>query len=91
MLEGTISDLCKEHAYLLDSEKLDVDDKREFAQLKAQEASKADIKRSLLLLTRMLGIYHDKKVILLVDEYDVPLAKADEYGYYDLSDKRVKA
>ena len=83
MLEGTISDLCKEHAYLLDSEKLDVDDKREFAQLKAQEASKADIKRSLLLLTRMLGIYHDKKVILLVDEYDVPLAKADEYGYYN--------
>ena len=34
------------------------------------------------MLTRMLEAYYEKQVILLIDEYDVPLAKASEKGYY---------
>ena len=38
---------------------------------------------SLSLLLSMVYQYFSKEVILLIDEYDVPLAKAEEYGYYD--------
>ena len=41
------------------------------------------IKNSLLFLTRLLGQYYGKTVILLIDEYDVPLAKASDKGYYE--------
>ena len=38
---------------------------------------------SLRELSRLLAKHFDKKVIILIDEYDVPLAKAYENGYYD--------
>ena len=37
---------------------------------------------SLFFLTRLLNDYYKKKVILLIDEYDVPMAKGDANGYY---------
>lgn len=82
MLAYEISDLCIEHAYLLNSEKVDEDDKKRFAELKSKEVAKTDVKNSLYLLTRMMHRHYGKQVILLIDEYDVPLAKAHEYGYY---------
>ena len=82
MLAGIISDICKEHIYLLDSQLIDENDKETFVELKSQTASKTDIKRSLLLLMRMMHAYYGKQVILLIDEYDVPLSKANDYGYY---------
>ena len=82
MLAGIISDVCKEHIYLLDSQLIDENDKDTFIELKSQSASKTDIKRSLLLLMRMMHAYYGKQVILLIDEYDVPLSKANDYGYY---------
>ena len=42
----------------------------------------SDIMDSLFLLTRLLNDYYKKKVILLIDEYDVPMAKGDANGYY---------
>ena len=57
-------------------------DKEIFGQLKSQRASKENLKDSLVLLTRMMSAHYGKQVILLVDEYDVPLAKASENGYY---------
>lgn len=81
-LEGTISDLCIEHTYLLDSEKIDDADKKKFIELKEASAAKSTVKNSLFLLTRMMYGYYGKPVILLIDEYDVPLAKANEHGYY---------
>ena len=38
---------------------------------------------SMKTLTALLEKYYEKKVIVLIDEYDVPLAKANENGYYD--------
>ena len=38
---------------------------------------------SLLTLSTLLHKHYDKKVIVLIDEYDVPLSKANENGYYD--------
>ena len=78
-----ISDLYKEHTYLLDCEEIDSDDKKIFLKLKPTEANEAQVSRALSTLMRMLNIYYKKPVILLLDEYDVPIAKASTHGYYD--------
>ncbi len=82
-LAFTISNLCMEHTYLNESDKVDEDDKEIFIRLKKRIASNTELENSLFILMRMLKAYYEKKVILLIDEYDVPLAKADEYGYYN--------
>lgn len=78
-----ISDLYKEHTYLLDCEEIDSDDKKVFLKLKATESNEAQVSRALSTLMRMLNIYYKKPVIFLLDEYDVPIAKASTHGYYD--------
>lgn len=81
-LAAQISNLFKEHTYLLDSENVDIDDKKIFLDLKAGKADKIQVSRSLNTLMRMVQQYYKKPVILLLDEYDVPIAKASSYGYY---------
>lgn len=76
-----VSSLCIEHSYLLGSDKVDEKDKSFFAELKAETAAKSTVKNSLLILTRMMKAHFGKPVILLIDEYDVPLAKAYEQLY----------
>ncbi len=71
------------HSYLLDSEKLSNKDKEEFCQIQNREASKDIYENSLKFLSECLYLYHTKKVILLIDEYDVPLESAYFNGYYD--------
>lgn len=82
MLEMVISDLFKEHLYLLDSENVSDFDKEIMKQLLWRKASVIDVKGSLILLTRMLKSHYGKQVVLLMDEYDVPMAKANNHGYY---------
>ena len=82
MLEMVISDLFKEHLYLLDSENISDFDKEIMKQLLWRKASVIDVKGSLILLTRMLKSHYGKQVVLLMDEYDVPVAKANNHGYY---------
>ena len=77
-----LSNLCKMHVYLLQSEAIDPDDKKVFLELKAGTASEAQVGFSLNTLMRMMESYYRKPVILLLDEYDVPLAKASSNGYY---------
>lgn len=66
----------------MDSEKINVYDKKIFDKIAAEEANVKDIKNSLIKLTQLMAIYYEKPVILLIDEYDVPLAKASEKGCY---------
>ncbi|MDD2958216.1 MAG: AAA family ATPase [Lachnospiraceae bacterium] len=81
-LEVYISEVCKKYAFLEISDKADADDIILFKNLKAQTAKSENIETSLRLLTRMLAAHYGKKVILLIDEYDVPLAEAHNNGYY---------
>ena len=81
-LAAQMSNLFKEHTYLLDSENVDIDDKKIFLDLKAGKADKIQVSRSLNTLMRMVQQYYKKPVILLLDEYDVPIAKAISHGYY---------
>lgn len=75
--------LYQEHDYLLESEALTNQEKTTFRQLMNRQAGKTDVMRSLQLLTRLLNRHYNKTVILLVDEYDVPVAKANSHGYYN--------
>ena len=77
-----ISSLCVEYAGLLESGKVDEGDRKRFRRLRDGEAARAEVENSLFMLTRMLYMHYGRPVILLIDEYDVPLAKANEYGYY---------
>ncbi|MFR8169833.1 MAG: AAA family ATPase [Marvinbryantia sp.] len=82
LLQYIISVLCIEHNYLTDSDKVDIADKERFLRLKSENGKVSDVKSALVTLLRMMNAYYGKKVILLVDEYDVPLAKASDNGYY---------
>ncbi len=82
-LSISLSDLYQTYAYLLDSEKESLIDKKRFLKIMELEASEKELISALVLLLRMLHIYYGKKAILLIDEYDVPLDKAYHAGYYE--------
>ncbi len=69
--------------FLLESGNLSDFDKSEYKKLLDSGMSKAVFCSGLKTLSELLEKHYDSKVILLIDEYDVPLAKAFENGYYD--------
>ncbi len=69
--------------YLLESDALSEQDKAEYCKLLDDNMSEAVFCNSLRVLSELLEKHHGAKVILLIDEYDVPLAKAHANGYYD--------
>ena len=77
-LKNIIANVCKKHDYLEKSEKVNREDLVVFKKLMAQNGTDTDVQNSLLLLTHMMAAHYGKPVILLIDEYDVPLAKANE-------------
>ena len=81
-LSAQLSNLYKKYTYLMASPELDEDDKRIFRAIKAGEADKAQVSQALATLIRLMRKFHQKQVILLLDEYDVPMAKASDRGYY---------
>lgn len=91
MLAATITDLHKEHLYLLGSDKINPYDQEIIRRLVEGKASVTEVKRSLSLLITFMKMYYGKPVILLLDEYDVPVAKASDHGYYVQMLEIVKA
>ena len=79
----TINEEARRLSVLSESQKLDETDRELFNQLKTKEMSNDSLVYSIRELTELLGKHYGKKVIVLIDEYDVPLAKANENGYYD--------
>lgn len=69
--------------YLLDSARLTVFEREAFTKLLRSEMNEGTLYSSLKVLSRLLEKHHNSKVILLIDEYDVPLAKAFDHGYYE--------
>ena len=78
-----IGSLFEEHSYLTDCEQLSENERQMFRRLQNHQASTVEISRSLQLLLQIMNKYYGKPVILLLDEYDVPLAKASTNNYYD--------
>lgn len=74
--------LFEKHKYLLTDEKIGPAEKELFERLKNRSASEVEVSRSIQFLLQLMTQHYGKSVILLLDEYDVPLAKASSNGYY---------
>ena len=82
-MEEEISILCQKYESLIESEKVAVRDKKRLRELIDMEADETALQYSLKTLMRVLHAHYGSRVILLIDEYDVPLDKSNENGYYD--------
>ena len=71
---------ARRHYYLKNSGKLVNEEIAQFEQLLSGKAE--DITDSIRLLSELLYRHYEQKVIILIDEYDVPLDKAFQNGYY---------
>ncbi len=91
MLCVVIGEEAQRFRFLLESEKLSEDDKRQYTTLSKVDAEgsqmfpipKDALINSLKILSALLYKHYGQEVILLIDEYDVPLDKAQRHGYYD--------
>lgn len=79
----TIKGAVQKAGFLKMSDKLDEDEKKEYRAILDENMSEATLFWSLKNLSELLEKHYETKVILLIDEYDGPLAKAFENGYYD--------
>ena len=87
MLMMKLADVCKSLVPVFEGRIVDNDDRWIFEKLKSRSAGEEEVQNSLKTIMRMMNAVYGKKVILLIDEYDVPLAKASERdtsknGYY---------
>lgn len=82
-LKMAIMNMYQEHRYLLDSDKVYPEEKEKIKDILYCREDEIVLKNSIKELSKYLSRYYDKPVILLVDEYDVPLQNAYVEGYYD--------
>lgn len=91
MLCSVIGKEAMRFQFLLESEKLTKKEKEMYHQLTTIDRESKQmflmpdsvLMESLQTLSMLLERHYGQKVIVLIDEYDVPLAKAFEYGYYE--------
>ena len=83
MAVRTVNEEASQMQYLLESERLTQYDKDRFLELLKSDMNEVTLFGSLRELSRLLQKHYNQKVVMLIDEYDVPLAKAFDHGYYD--------
>ena len=83
MLTMVFADLYNKHLYLLEDSHVTEFQKKTFTNIAHGCVSEKEVKSSLVLLTTMMQQHYGKAVVLLIDEYDVPVAKANAHGYYN--------
>lgn len=81
-IQNEIAKEFERHLYVLQGDKLSDAQKEQFLRFAERRAEKAEYLTALEFLTRMLTKYSGKKVIVLLDEYDVPLENAWFRGFY---------
>lgn len=82
-LRSLISVEYKRLGFLETSDRVNAYDKVIYKELCLQKSDETQLMYSLATLMRMLRAHYGKRVILLIDEYDVPLDRSNENGYYD--------
>ncbi len=82
-LKTQMNEVFIEHASLLKSKKLLDIEKEMFTNILNLKANKIELQNALKLLSRLLYKEYEKPVMLLIDEYDVPLQNAYVKGFYD--------
>ncbi len=77
-----IRTFCNQHKYLLSSDRVSDEDKDSIRQYLGSKTDEDTLELALQVLTRALSCYHGKPTIVLIDDYDAPVAKAADNGYY---------
>lgn len=88
-LKTIMMELFYEHKELLEGE-MSEGEKMIFNKLLSANATDVDLLNSLKMLSKIMNQYYNKQVILIIDEYDVPLQNAYVEGYYDEAVKFFK-
>jgi len=81
-IKNEIVDEFRRHDYILKSDKLSKE-KEEYERIESKDFGEELYVTALKFLSQCLEKYHGKKVIILIDEYDVPLENAFFEGFYD--------
>ncbi len=81
-LAELLSAECQRLYFLMESDRLNQYDKERLVRYIRKDVKEADLKFAPAHLMRMLSTHYGRQVILLIDEYDVPLDKANDKGYY---------
>ncbi len=89
-MKTAMLNMYKEHMYLLKSDKIYEFEKEKIMDILYAREDENVLKNSVRDLSEYLSRYHNKPVILLLDEYDVPLQNAYIEGYYDEAVKFFK-
>ncbi len=89
-MKTAIMEIYQEHRYLLDSDKIYPEEKEKIIDILYAREDENVLKNSVRELSKYLNRHYNKPVILLVDEYDVPLQNAYVEGYYDEAVKFFK-
>ena len=88
-LKTIMMELYYEHKYLLEGQ-MSEGERTIFNKILSANANDVDLINSVKMLSKLLNQYFNKPVILLIDEYDVPLQNAYVEGYYDEAVKFFK-
>ena len=89
-MKTAMLNMYKEHRYLLDSDKIYPEEKARITDILYAREDENVLKNSVRDLSEYLNRYYERPVILLVDEYDVPLQNAYVEGYYEEAVKFFK-
>ena len=89
-MKTAILEMYQEHMYLLKSDKIYDFEIEKIKEILFCREDEVTLKNSVRELSKYLNRHYDKPVMLLVDEYDVPLQNAYVEGYYDESVKFFK-
>ena len=89
-MKSAMIDMYQEHRYLLDSDKIYPEEKQLITDILFARESEIILRNSVRELSKYLNRYYNKPVILLIDEYDVPLQNAYVEGYYEKAVKFFK-
>ena len=79
-----------EHRHIIESDKILEGERNLFKKITSATATDIDLINSIKILSKMLYMYYEKPVILLIDEYDVPIQTAYVEGYYEEAIKFLK-
>ena len=82
-LKTAILEMYQEHMYLLNSDKIYDFEKEKITEILYCKENEVQLKNSIKELSKYLNRHYEKQVMLLVDEYDVPLQNAYVKGYYN--------
>ncbi|AWI03464.1 AAA family ATPase [Clostridium drakei] len=85
-----IAEEYKRHEYILEHQELK-HEKERYLKILKEQGEEGDYIDALYFLSECLEKYHNKKVIILIDEYDVPLENAFFEGFYDRMIKLIRS